>query len=513
MYRVHIITVNDYLTERDTQWMEPIYRILGLSVGSIVHGMEPEQRRSAYQCDITYCTNKEIVFDYLKDRMVLADRAEPLRLQAEYLYGGQARVNQLLLRGMHFAIVDEADSVLIDEARTPLIISGKGGEEEKTYLEQAMALSAKLERGKDFKLDHQKRQVELTDSGKGRLRRRSDGLGPLWQGMIRREEIVRQALSARHLFRRDEHYLVREGKVEIIDEFTGRVMPDRSWERGLHQLIELKEGCSMSQRHVPLARISYQRFFRRYLKLAGMTGTAREVRRELGAVYGLPVVRIPTNRPVQRRILPDQVFPSLEAKWSAIVERVGHLHRKGCPVLVGTRSVAASEELSRRLAAAGLEHQVLNAKFDADEAQIVARAGEMDRITIATNMAGRGTDIKLEPGTAQMEGLHVILTERHEAGRIDRQLSGRCGRQGDPGTGEAFLSLADPLLEGGLGGWAAQFARRWPKAESALWQVLVRGALRRAQRKTERLHRRIRRELLQQDERWGELLAFSRRRE
>jgi preprotein translocase subunit SecA len=300
--------------------------------------------------------------------------------------------------------------------------------------------------------------------------------------------------------------------VEIVDEFTGRVMADRSWERGLHQLIELKEGCLMSVQHETLARISYQRFFRRYLRLSGMTGTAREVGGELWSVYGLPVVHIPTNRPLRRSGRPDRLFPTTAAKWRAVVERVRQLHQEDLPVLVGTRSVAASEHLSSLLVEDGLDHQVLNAKFDSEEADIISRAGEAGRITIATNMAGRGTDIALGPGVADRDGLHVILTERHEARRIDRQLAGRCGRQGDPGTHEAFLSVEDPLLQGRRGGLPAWLAQRLSlPSDSLLWRWLARRSIARAQRKLQRLHWRVRRDLLKYDEQREEMLSFTGR--
>ena len=511
---VHVITVNDYLTSRDAEWMSPVYQALGLKVGCLVHDMLPEARRAAYACDVTYCTNKEITFDYLRDWIALEGRANPLRLQTEYLYGHGARVHRLLLRGLHFAIVDEADSVLIDEARTPLIISkssGSGGE--RLFMEQAMALAERLERGNDYRIEGISRKVELTDVGKRRIRERAMSMGPLWTGVVRREEIVRLALMALHLFRRDEQYLVRDGKVQIVDEFTGRVMPDRSYEGGLHQLIETKEGCEITQRPETTARISYQRFFRRYLHIAGMTGTAREVRRELWSTYGLSVVRIPTHRKMRRTAYPDKIFPKEKEKWQAVVENIREIHGKGRPVLVGTRSVAASEKTSSLLTDMGLDHQILNAKQDEKEAEIISHAGEAGCITIATNMAGRGTDIKLGPGVEERQGLHVILTERHEAERIDRQLAGRCGRLGDPGSYEAILSLEDSIVRGGRGGLAGWLARRLVRPGSAMWTWLARCAIVRSQRKVERLHSRIRRTLLREDERRGDMLSFSGRSE
>ncbi len=505
---VHVISVNDYLTGRDAEEMGPLYRMLGLAVGCVVQGMEPALRQQAYSCPITYVTNKEIVFDYLRDRLVLGERVDPLRLQAEYLHGRSDRVNKLLLRGLHFALVDEADSILIDEARTPLIISGTtGGEEEREFLQQALAIAGQLQAERDYLLDRSRRQVRLTDKGRQQIGLMAEPLGPLWRGLVWREGTVSQALSGLHLFHRDEQYLVRDDKVEIIDEFTGRVMPDRSWEQGLHQLIEVKEGCPLTQRRETLAKISYQRFFRRYLRLAGMTGTAREVAGELWSVYGLPILRIPTHRPLIRRRLAGAILPTLEIKWQTVVDRVKQLNAQGRPVLIGTRSVAASEHLSRLIRAAGLPHQVLNAKQDDDEARIISCAGQRGSITIATNMAGRGTDIKLGPGVQESGGLHVIATERHEAARIDRQLAGRCGRQGDPGSYEEILSLEDPLAAEGFGRLTRSLIGKSSATRTA-WL-----AIGHAQKTMEAYHRRIRRQLFRQDQQQGSLLSFSGRLE
>ncbi len=507
---VHVISVNDYLTARDTETMLPLYRALGLQVGCVVHGQTPAERRRAYQCDVTYATNKELVFDYLRDRLTLGDRLDPLLLQAEYLHGESQRSKRVLLRGLHFAIVDEADSILIDEARTPLIISGAdGGDEERQFLQQALDLAAELSKGDDYVLDSARRQLRLTDVGKQKIAAAVSQLGPLWSGLVRRESTVHQALTAIQFFHRDEQYLLRDGKVQIIDEFTGRVMEDRSWEQGLHQLIELKEGCELTQRRETLAKISYQRFFRRYRQLSGMTGTAKEVAAELWAVYHLPTLKVPTHRPIIRKILPDRVLATQQQKWQAVVAEICRLHHLGRPLLVGTRSVAASEHLSALVRHAGLEHQVLNAKQDADEADIVSAAGIAASITIATNMAGRGTDIVLGEGVRQIGGLHVIATERHEAARIDRQLAGRCGRQGDPGSYQAILSLEDPLLDGARGGLIAQLLKGMDFSNLGVMQPLARRAISQAQVSVEKYHARIRRELFRQDQQQGNLLSFS----
>jgi len=494
---VHVVTVNDYLATRDADWMGPIYAMLGLSVGVIHHGMDPGARRAAYACDVTYCTNKEVVFDYLRDRILLGDQPGTPQLRLERLYGGQARVRQLLHRGLHYAIVDEADSVLVDEARTPLIISGGSGDAvERRVYEEALAVAGRLDRGRDFEIDATERSVRFTRAGEVRLEDLCGPLGGIWSGRQRREDLARHALTALHLILRDKQYLVKDDKVQIIDEYTGRVMADRSWEHGLHQMLEAKEGCALTSRNDPLARISYQRYFRRYLRLAGMTGTAREISGELWSVYRLAVVRIPTNRAIIRRSVGARVYPTAGAKWAAVVKHVRAVHLQGRPILVGTRSVAASEHLSNLLTAAGLPHQVLNARQDAEEAEIIARAGQTGRITVATNMAGRGTDIKLAPGVAELGGLHVIATERHEAGRIDRQLFGRCGRQGDPGTYEVLVSLEDELV--------TVFGGRHRRGGQS---VLA------AQRAAERMHSRARRELLKMDEQLASALAFSGRPE
>jgi preprotein translocase subunit SecA len=511
---VHVITVNDYLATRDAAWMGPIYQALGLTVGVITHGMPHDARRAAYACDVTYATNKEVAFDYLRDRIVLGGRPSRIHLQLEQLYGEGARVHRLLHRGLHYAIVDEADSVLIDEARTPLIISGGTGESpEQKIFQGALRLADRLEPGRDFLIEERDRAVRLTEAGQAHLEDLVAPLGGVWAGRLRREELVRQALVAQRLFVRDKHYLVRDGKVQIIDEFTGRVMADRSWEHGLHQLIEAKEGCAPTRPHDPLARISYQRFFRRYLHLAGMTGTAREVSGELWSVYGLAVVSVPPNRPSRRRGFPDCIYPTAAEKWTAVVERIKALHQNGRPVLVGTRSVAASEHLSRLLAAEELPHQVLNARQDREEAAIVAQAGEPGRITVATNMAGRGTDVRLAPAVAELGGLHVIATERHEAHRIDRQLFGRCGRQGDPGSYEAIVSLEDELPAVHSGGLWRRFALAMARPGHPVPRWTGTRAIRRAQQGAERLHSRMRRDLLKMDEQLESALAFTGRRE
>ena len=511
---VHVITVNDYLVERDCEIMRPVYEALGVTVAAATAEMEPNQRRAAYAADVVYVTNKTLVFDYLRDRILLATGSSSLHLRLEKLYGTDARSRRLLLRGLHYAIVDEADSVLIDEARTPLIISHEvSSGDEALVAAQALDLARQMEIGRDFVIVIAERRVALTEGGHSRIVELCKALGGVWAGAMRREELVTQALTALNLFQRDDHYLVREGKIQVIDEHTGRVMADRSWGQGLHQLIEAKEGLEITPRKESLARISYQRFFRRYLRLSGMTGTAAEVVGELGSVYGLAVVRVPPHRPSRRTYRRDRIFSTEREKWQCIAGRVAELNRKGVPVLLGTRSVASSEIASSLLTERGLEHNMLSAKQDEEEANVVAAAGEKGRITIATNMAGRGTDIKLAPGVDELGGLHVILSERHEAGRIDRQLIGRCGRQGDPGQAEAILSLEDPMLEPYRGGPLELLARGVAVFGNFLAGPALRAWIRYAQYRTERAQSRIRRNLLKSDKQLGDILSFSGRPE
>ena len=512
---VHIVTVNDFLVSRDAEWMTPIYEAFGLSVGVILEGMSLERRREAYACDITYCTNKQLAFDYLKDRLLLGQENRPLHLRVEGLHKERPRSSRLLLRGLCFAIVAEADSVLIDEARTPLIISNKGdsSQEETTYRE-AIAIARRLDSPRDFTIRARDRQIELTDFGKARARKLARPYGGVWTGAKRRADLLKQALSALHLYELDKDYLLKDGKVQIIDEYTGRVMEDRTWERGLHQMIETKEGYAISGRQETLARISYQRFFRRYLRLAGMTGTAREVAGEMWAVYRLNVVRVPTNRPMQRQALPQQVYATQEQKWRAVLRRVREMHAQGRPVLIGTRSVAASEQIGTLLRASLLPHQVLNARQDKEEAQVIAHAGELGAITVATNMAGRGTDIKLGQGVAELGGLHVLGTERHDAARIDRQLFGRGGRQGDPGSYELMVSLEDELVTDYFGGRVRSvLARAAEQGSGRLPAGMGWGVLSWAQKAAELHHGATRRDLLKLDDNLGDMLAFSGRAE
>ena len=505
---VHVITVNDYLARRDANDMRPIYAFFGLSVGVVTQEMSADQRRASYACDVTYCTNKDLAFDYLRDRVALGNAGSAAHIALDRLRGRRGGAARVVLRGLHFGIVDEADSVFIDEARTPLILSAsKGDANEAPTCDQALAFARALEDGRHYAIDRRERIVDLREAGKEKLAQWTESREGVWASKRVREELVRQALSALNLFHLDQHYVINEGKVQIVDEFTGRIMADRSWERGLHQMIEAKEGVELTTRRDTLARMTYQRLFRRYVRLAGMTGTAKEVAPEIWSIYRLDFVRVPLNRPSRRHFLSGRLFASAAQKWDAVAERAAHCAKDGRPVLIGTRSVLASEALSNALRAHGLEHALLNAKQDKEEADIVAHAGEARRITVATNMAGRGTDIRLPEEVVARGGLHVILTECHESARIDRQLFGRCARQGDPGSCAMMVALDDELFRI-YAPWLTRFARNalGPAWQSTALLWLLRVA---AQSAAERRNARIRSDNLRLDRRLEKTLAFS----
>jgi preprotein translocase subunit SecA len=513
-YPVHVITVNDYLAGRDAEEMGPLYRFLGLSVGTVVQGQTRDARRQAYANSLTYCTNKELAFDYLRDRVALTNRGSRLHLSLEKLRGRSLRESELLLRGLYFGIVDEADSIFIDEARTPLILSATSGAgEAQEQCVRALEIALSLDAGRDYLTELVERKVSLTAAGREKIDDLASELTGVWTSVRAREELITQALGALILFRRDQHYVVSEGKVQIVDESTGRVMPDRSWEGGLHQMIEAKERCELTLPRETLARLTYQRLFRRYIRLAGMTGTAREVAGEIRSVYGLDVVRIPLHLPSRRAYVKPRIFRTRVEKWRAVADSVQRMVvEAGRPVLIGTRSVKASEEISAVLDECGIEHALLNAKQDQMEAQIIALAGQPSRVTVATNMAGRGTDIRLGPGVAERGGLHVILTEYHESRRIDRQFFGRCARQGDPGSCEAIVSLDDEIYTVYASGATALIARAATRPAGI--SALLHRALRRfAQYRAERRGAYARVQNLAQDRRLERVLAFSGRAE
>ncbi|MFT3856658.1 MAG: hypothetical protein QM742_03840 [Aquabacterium sp.] len=510
----HVVTVNDYLAKRDADKNGALYRFAGLSVGVVVHGMAPDAKRAAYACDITYCTNKDIVFDYLRDRVDAQGRASAAQLSVRRLLsGGQG--GQPLLRGLHFAIVDEADSILIDEARTPLILAEKAGAvAHAEHFADALEMARGLTPETHYRIDAVHKELHLTPEGQSHIARLSADRDGVWRSAQARESMLSQALRALHLFHRDRHYLIDpHGEVQIIDEYTGRVLPGRTWEQGLHQMIETKEGTKLSEQTRTLASITYQRFFARYLRLGGMSGTAREVAGELRLVYGLDTVTIPTHKPNRRQRDPDMLCADERSKWARVAERAAALQQSGQPVLIGTRSVEASERLSAELHRRSIPHEVLNARQDAEEADIVGRAGRVGAITVATNMAGRGTDIGLEDEAHALGGLFVILTEYHDSPRIDRQLIGRCARQGDPGRCQAIVALDDELFAQHAGQARALLrlaqgtpAHGWP---GRMAQQALKLALTLSQSRAERMHARTRRETLRRDHQLDKTLAFS----
>lgn len=502
---VHVVTVNDYLAERDAKDNTPLFAFFGLSVGVVKQDMAIDDRRALYERDVVYVSNKELTFDYLKDRISLGATIAPqLKLRRLSRRRGAA---DGILRGLHVAIVDEADSVLIDEARTPLIISETLPDDlgEEIY-HQAISVAGQLQPRLDY-VQGRQHDIWLTAAGEFTVAGLVRDFGGVWKSPLWQKELVGKALSALHMFQRDQHYIIVEDKVQIVDEFTGRVMPDRTWERGLHQMIEAKEKCEITGQRRTLSQITYQRFFGRYLLLAGMTGTAKEVGPELKRVYDLDVTRIPTHKPTRRQRLPDRVFRTSDERWQAVAARAQTVAEEGRAVLVGTRSVESSELLSQLLDAAGVAHTVLNARQDKEEADAVGQAGQAGRITVATNMAGRGTDIKLAPEVEARGGLHVILTEFHESARVDRQLFGRSARQGNPGSVEAIVSLDDELFQR----YAPNLLRLGlpflPGAGTAN-PLLLKGLVRYAQNKAERQNRRIRLETIQRDRQWLKALGF-----
>ncbi|HZT80946.1 MAG TPA: preprotein translocase subunit SecA [Gemmataceae bacterium] len=510
---VHVATVNDYLARRDAeQWASPVLSLLGLTVGALQQQMGEQDRGKAYRCDVTYGTASEFGFDFLRDRLKVAGaRGAEAPFWAPWARGNgqyQRPLDPKVQREHHFALVDEADNIFIDEGRTPLIISNPtrpATPEEQVVYHWANRVAQALERDRHFLLDEKKQKIELTDEGRQVVRWSNPPCGPHSHAMDKLFEHVERGLHAHFRFRRDQHYLIEKGKVVIIDEFTGRRMPDRHWREGLHQAVEAKEAVQITMAADHAAQITFQSYFRLYKKLAGMTGTAAQNWWEIRRVYKVWVVCVPTNRPVIREQWPDRVFPTEGAKFDAVVEEVLRLRAQGRPVLIGTRSVEKSEKLSERLARAGVEHQVLNAKFHEQEAQVVALAGLPGRVTIATNMAGRGTDIKLGPGVAAAGGLHILGTERHEARRIDRQLAGRAGRQGDPGSAQFFLSLEDELLEGLGEAKQHRLQEVGRRGGNRDWQGYAPIFLK-AQRRTERRHYRQRVDLLVYEKQRQEIL-------
>jgi len=478
---VHIVTVNDYLAGRDRTWMLPAYELLGVSVGLILHDLETSARREAYAADITYGTNNELGFDYLRDNLVIS-------------------AADMVTRGYNYVIVDEVDSILIDEARTPLIISGMATEGTDLYYRFAQIVSRLVE-GVDYTKDEKAHTVAPTEEGVAKVER-ALGVDNLYaDARTDLSHYLMQALKAHALMKLDKDYVVKDGEVIIVDEFTGRLMFGRRYSDGLHQAIEAKEGVKIESENQTLATITFQNFFRMYAKLSGMTGTAATEEEEFRKIYGVPVVVIPTHKPMIREDMPDLVYKTEEGKFRAVVEDIANRHAKGQPILVGTISIEKSEHLSRLLDKRGIPHHVLNAKHHEKEAEIIADAGQRGTVTIATNMAGRGTDIKLGEGVADVGGLHILGTERHESRRIDNQLRGRSGRQGDPGSSQFYVSLEDDLMRI-FGGENLQqmMDRLGLEDDTAIQHPLLSRSIERAQKRVEARNFDIRKHLLDYDD-------------
>lgn len=509
-YPVHVITVNDYLAKRDAEKMAPLYAFFGLSVGTVYQGLDRDFRRQEYAKSITYGTNKEIAFDYLRDRVAIRGSSSRLHQALKRLSGHEGGGNALVMRGLYFAVVDEADSVFVDEARTPLILSSTGdGSEESKECALALSFARSLTEGVDFRLVAVEHSVLLQDAGRAKLDDFAEEREGDWTSVRAREELIRQALCALYLYKKDQQYVVAEGKVLIVDESTGRVMPDRSWEQGLHQMIEVKESVVLTPRRDTLARVTYQRLFRRYVQLSGMTGTASEAASEIMSVYGLGLVRIPLHRPSRRTVASPRFFADSEDKWRYVAQTAQRLSRHdGRPVLIGTRSVKASEQVSEVLTKMGVAHALLNAKQDALEADLIAAAGLPGRVTVATNMAGRGTDIELGEGVQAKGGLHVILTEYHDSRRVDRQLFGRCARQGDAGSCEAVVSLEDEIFTV-YGPALTSMLRAMLHAGIPVPRAVLSAGRVWVQWMAERHHAAIRMQNFKQDRQLDQMLAFT----
>lgn len=478
---VHVITVNDYLAKRDSEWMGQVYKFLGLSVGLIIHDLDFNQRKIAYNSDITYGTNNEFGFDYLRDNMVTS-------------------LDQMVQRPLHYCLIDEVDSILIDEARTPLIISGPGQKSTDDYYTVAK-LVPQLKKEEDYTIDEKQKTVAPTEAGVAKMEKLLHVENLYDAENLELNHLFVQALRAQTMMTRDKDYVVKDGEVVIVDEFTGRLMYGRRYSDGLHQAIEAKEGLEVQRESQTLATITFQNYFRMYDKLAGMTGTAKTEEQEFIKIYGLPVLQVPTNKPIQRKDLPDVIFKNKRGKYKAVVREVERRHATGQPMLIGTTSIEQSEELSHMLDQANIPHSVLNAKYHELEAAIVALAGQKGAVTIATNMAGRGTDISLGEGVAELGGLAIIGTERHESRRIDNQLRGRAGRQGDPGSSQFFLSLEDDLLRIFGGDNIKSFMEKMGLEEDEpINSRMVSNAIQKAQKRVEARNFDIRKYVLEYDD-------------
>lgn len=502
----HIITSNDYLAQRDATLMQSMYERCGVTVGCVLGSMSRRERQVNYRRNIVYATSKELLADYLRDGLALPDGRTPDQIMLMRLERGTA---DTVMHGMHTAIVDEADSVLIDDATTPLIISvPRENRMLKEAVRMASRMSSKFVAGEHYTVNRRQQEIDFTDAGLRLIEEIHRELPDIWRTRSRSEELLKQALLARELYELDRHYVIIDGRIVIVDEQTGRLMEGRSWSYGLHQAIEAKENLPLSDPVSTNARMSFQRFFRLYKHLSGMSGTFQNVEHELWHVYGLPVVRIPTRLPNRRMVMPDRVFATKEAKFQSVVEEVVRWHRRNRPVLVGTRSIAESEMLARLLTEEGVRCRVLNAVHHREEAEIVAQAGQAGCVTIATNMAGRGTDILLGPGVEEMGGLHVIATERHESRRVDWQLFGRSGRQGQPGSAQAFVSVEDHVVCQVFPHWFILTLQKVSRVRGGSAVVLF--FYRLAQRTSEWSASLLRKRMLHDDYKMDEMLSFAR---
>jgi preprotein translocase subunit SecA len=507
----HVVTANDYLAGRDAEYLAGFFDLCGIQGGHVVGKMSPEDRRSQYRAAVVYTTSKELAADFLRDDLSEEAFGHPGRRLIRQIYQSHpARDSRRVLRGLHTVLIDEADNALIDEAVTPLIISQS--RENQALVEatlQAVGLCRSFVREIHFVRDERNRTVKLKEEGFHAIEIASESLSGIWKARTRRVELVLKALEAREFFHRDKQYVIEDHKVVIVDESTGRRMPGRSWRQGLHQAVEAKEGVPITSPAVTVASISFQRFFRQFHVIAGATGTAWEAAGEFWRIYGMRVHRIPPHRPCRREERSPQVFATLDEKWSAVVAECRQRHGTGQPILVGTRSVADSEALASRLREESLPCQVLNAVRHRDEAAIIAGAGRRGRITIATNMAGRGTDIRLEPGVGEAGGLCVIGTEFHDSARVDRQLFGRSGRQGDPGLAMMFASLEDELPRKYLAGWVTAALKKALNAHLPAARFISRSLIQRCQKRSEKEAFQRRERVLKNDEQRKKSLGFA----
>ena len=505
----HIVTSNDYLAKRDAELMRPLYTRCSVSVGYVIAGMQPGERKAAYDCDITYSTSKELLADFLRDKIAVGDAATSERSELIHKIAAMNGPDKKVMRGLHTAIIDEADSVLVDEATVPLIISVAGKNRLlKEAVMMALSLARTLSSGTDYTVQKSRSGITITPKGEKKIEEELETLPSIWSSYERSEYLIKQALIARHFYFKDVHYVVHEGKIVIIDEKTGRMMEGRNWSGGLHQSIEAKEGLELTDVTESHIQMSFQLFFRLYKHLAGMSGTLQNIGKELWSIYRLVMVELPTHVTKVLKFYPERVFASSEHKWDAVIEAILHERTRGRPVLVGTRSIKDSEIMYGKLVETGVETTVLNALHHEEEAMIIAHAGKKGKITIATNMAGRGTDILLDSDVVEAGGLHVIATERHESRRVDMQLFGRTARQGLPGSAKMISSLDDEVILQFSPGWLIALLRknihtRWGEKVALFFYIFF-------QYRAEKSNSRLRKKILYQDLKLNKMLSFTK---